>query len=74
MLTRLRTGTRDDVAKVIASVAIGFLIAGLGMFHSILIFAGIQVGGYYTYRDWLLWFSWIMAGNIVGGIALTTLL
>jgi formate/nitrite transporter FocA (FNT family) len=78
MLTRMRTGTRDDVARVIASVAIGFLIAGLGMFHSILdsilIFAGIQAGGHYTYRDWLLWFSWTVAGNIVGGIALTTLL
>jgi hypothetical protein len=32
LLTRMRTGTDDDVAEVVASVA--FLMAGPGMFHS----------------------------------------
>ncbi|HZZ46454.1 MAG TPA: hypothetical protein VFE65_06190 [Pseudonocardia sp.] len=73
-LTRMRTGTRDDVARVIASVAIGFLIAGLGMVPLDPDLAGIQAGGHYTYSDRLLRFGWTVAGNTVGGIALTTLL
>jgi formate/nitrite transporter FocA (FNT family) len=78
LLTRMRTGTENDVAKVVACVTTAFLIAGLGMFHSILdsllIFIGILAGAPYGYGDWALWFTWTVLGNIVGGIGLTTLL
>jgi formate-nitrite transporter family protein len=78
LLTRMRTGTEDDVAKVLACVAMAFLIAGLSMFHSILdsllIFAGIHAGASYGYGDWVVWFSWTLLGNFVGGVGLTTLL
>jgi formate/nitrite transporter FocA (FNT family) len=78
LLTRMRTGTENDVAKVVACVTTAFLIAGLGMFHSILdsllIFIGILAGAPYGYGDWALWFSWTVLGNIVGGIGLTTVL
>jgi formate/nitrite transporter FocA (FNT family) len=78
LLTRMRTGTENDMAKVVACVTTAFLIAGLGMFHSILdsllIFIGIRAGAPYGYGDWALWFSWTLLGNLLGGIGLTTLL
>jgi formate/nitrite transporter FocA (FNT family) len=78
LLTRMRTGTEDDVARIVACVATAFLIAGLGMFHSVLdsllIFTGIHAGAPYGYGDWAVWFSWTLLGNLVGGIGLTTLL
>jgi formate-nitrite transporter family protein len=78
LLTRMRTGTENDMAKVVACVAVAFLIAGLGMFHSILdsllIFAGILAGAPYGFGDWAVWFSWTVLGNLLGGIGLTTLL
>jgi formate-nitrite transporter family protein len=56
LLTRIRIGTEDDVAKVVASVTVAFLIAGLGMFHSVfdslLIFSGIHAGGNLGYGQW----------------------
>ncbi len=78
LLTRMQNGTEDDMAKLVAAVAAGFLIAGLGMFHSVLdsllIFAGIHAGGGFGYGDWVAWFGWTLLGNLVGGIGLTTLL
>lgn len=78
LLTRMHNGTDHDVAKVIASIAIAFLIAGLQMSHSVLdsllIFAGIHAGAGYGYLQWLGWFAWALLGNLVGGIGLTTLL
>jgi formate/nitrite transporter FocA (FNT family) len=78
LLTRMRTGTEDDVAKVVASVTAAFLIAGLGMFHSVLdsllIFSGIHAGGSFGYGQWAVWFAWTLLGNLLGGVGLTTLL
>ncbi len=75
LLTRMRNGTENDVVKVIACVIVGFLIAGLGMFHSILdtlfVFAGIQVGASYGYGQWIVWFGWVVLGNLLGGVGLT---
>jgi formate/nitrite transporter FocA (FNT family) len=78
LLTRMRTGTEDDMAKVVASVAVAFLIAGLGMFHSVLdsllIFSGIHAGASFGYGQWAVWFAWTLLGNLLGGVGLTTLL
>lgn len=78
LLTRMHNGTDNDVAKLVASVAAAFLIAGLGMFHSVLdsllIFAGIHSAAGYGYGQWLVWFGWTVLGNLLGGIGLTTLL
>jgi formate/nitrite transporter FocA (FNT family) len=40
----------------------------------LLIFAGIHSGGAYGFGDWLPWFGWVLLGNLVGGIGLTTVL
>lgn len=78
LLTRMRIGTGDDVAKSIACLAIAFLVAGLGLFHSILdtlfIFGGIHAGASYGYGQWIVFFGWSALGNLVGGIGITALL
>lgn len=78
LLTRMRNGTDNDVAKVVASVAVAFLVAGLSMYHSVLdtlfIFGGIHAGGSYGYGNWIVFFGWSVLGNVVGGLGITTAL
>ena len=79
LMTRWQHGTDDMVAKIIAAVAAAFLLAGLGLFHSILdsllIFGALHTGDAgFGYLDWLRWFAYTVVGNVVGGIGLVTLL
>lgn len=79
LMTRMQQGTDEMVAKIVAAVAIGFLLAGLQMFHSILdsllAFGALHTGeAGFAYVDWARWFSWTVLGNMVGGIGLVTLL
>jgi formate/nitrite transporter FocA (FNT family) len=78
LLTRMRNGTDNDVAKVLASIAVAFLVAGLSMYHSVLdsllIFGGIHAGGTYGYTDWIKFFAWTVLGNLIGGLGITTTL
>lgn len=78
LLTRMRIGTSDDVARVIASLTTALLVAGLSMYHSVLdtlfLFGGIHAGAGYGYGTWLAFFGWTVLGNAVGGIGLTSFL
>jgi formate/nitrite transporter FocA (FNT family) len=79
LLTRMQNGTEDDVAKVVAAVAIALVLAGVGLFHSVLdsliLFAALHTGqAPFGYADWAGWFAWTVLGNLAGGVALTTLL
>jgi formate/nitrite transporter FocA (FNT family) len=79
LLTRMHQGTDSDGAKIVASVAIAFLLAGVRLFHSVLdsllAFVALDTGhAPFGYADWLGFFGWVVAGNIVGGLGLTTLL
>jgi formate/nitrite transporter FocA (FNT family) len=78
LLTRMRNGTDNDVAKVVASIAVAFLVAGLSMYHSVLdtlfIFGGIHAGGSYGYGNWIVFFAWTVLGNALGGLGITTAL
>ena len=78
LLTRMQQGTTSDVAKIVAAVGAAFLLAGLQLFHSVLdsliIFGAITTGGGVTYLDWLNWFWYTTAFNIIGGIVLVTTL
>jgi formate/nitrite transporter FocA (FNT family) len=78
LMTRMQEGTESDTAKVFASMAGGFLLAGLSLFHSILdsllIFGAIHEGSDVTYWDWLRWFGPTVLFNIVGGVGLVTAL
>jgi formate-nitrite transporter family protein len=79
LMTRMQHGTDSVTAKMAAAVAGAFLLAGLQMFHSILdsllIFGALLTGSTrFGYLDWLGWFGYTVIGNIVGGLALVTLL
>jgi formate-nitrite transporter family protein len=79
LLTRMQQGTEDDVAKIVAAVAIAFVIVGTGVLHSVLdtiiIFVAVHAGlPGISYGVWLPWFALVVAGNLVGGLVLTTLL
>jgi formate/nitrite transporter FocA (FNT family) len=79
LLTRMQNGTENDVAKMLACVAIAFVIVGGGLFHSILdsilVFGALHAGApAIGYGNWLWWFAWTVVGNMVGGLGLVTLL
>ncbi len=79
LMTRWQHGTDSTFGKIAAAVAAAFLLAGLKMFHSILdsllIFGAIMTGNApFGYLDWLGWFGYTLAGNIIGGLLLVTLL
>ena len=78
LLTRMQQGTQSDVAKIVAAVGAAFLLAGLQLFHSVLdsliIFGAIQSGASVSYLDWLNWFWYTTAFNIIGGVVLVTAL
>ncbi|MDQ0093994.1 formate/nitrite transporter family protein [Paeniglutamicibacter psychrophenolicus] len=76
LMTRMQQGTDSDVAKMVVSVACGFLLAGLQLFHSILdsllIFGAIHAGVHVSYLDWLGWFGYTLLFNVLGGLLLVT--
>lgn len=79
LLTRMHNGTDSDGAKIVASVAIAFLLAGVRLFHSVLdsllAFVALDTGhAPFGYLAWVKWFGWIVMANVAGGLALTTLL
>ncbi|MBD8079872.1 formate/nitrite transporter family protein [Cellulosimicrobium arenosum] len=79
LLTRMQSGTEDDMAKVVAAVAIAFVIVGTGLLHSVLdtliTFVAVHAGEPgASLAAWLPWFGWVVLGNLVGGLLLTTLL
>ncbi|AMO61793.1 formate/nitrate transporter [Mycolicibacterium phlei] len=79
LMTRMQHGTDSTVGKIAAAVAGAFVLAGLGLFHSILdsllIFGALCTGAApFGYLDWLAWFWYTALANMVGGLALVTLL
>lgn len=79
LMTRMQHGTDSVPGKIAAAVAGAFLLAGLQMFHSILdsllIFGALTAGDApFGYLDWLPWFGYTLVLNVVGGLALVTLL
>lgn len=79
LMTRMQTGTESTGAKMVASVAAGFLLVGLELFHSVveslLVFGALHTGrAPFDYLDWLGWFGYAAAGNAIGGLVLVTLL
>jgi formate/nitrite transporter FocA (FNT family) len=79
LLTRMHQGTDDEVARLVGTVAIAFLLAGIRLFHSVLdsllAFAALETGrSTFGYLDWFGFFVWVVAGNVLGGLAVTTLL
>lgn len=79
LLTRMQHGTDDMIAKIVAAVVAGFLLAGTEMFHSILdsllIFGALHTGdATFGYGDWWLFLVLTVIANMAGGLGLVTLL
>ena len=80
MAEPLRTRLQNEtVEKAGPAIIVAFLLAGLQMFHSILdsllIFGALISGDApFGYLDWLAWFGYTVLANVVGGLALVTLL
>ena len=79
LLTRMHNGTDEMLPKMVASIAIAFLLAGVHLFHSVLdsllAFTALCTGhAPFGWLDWIAWFGWVVAGNLVGGLFLTTVL
>ncbi|MGI8750720.1 MAG: formate/nitrite transporter family protein [Acidimicrobiales bacterium] len=79
LLTRMHNGTDEMLPKMVASIAIAFLLAGVHLFHSVLdsllAFTALCTGhAPFGWLDWMAWFVWAVAGNLVGGLVLTTVL
>lgn len=79
LMTWMQHATESTAVKLIPAVTTGFLLGGLQLNHaivnSLLIFAGLHTGHTsYGYLDWAETAGWAALGNMVGGIALVTLL
>ena len=79
LMTRMQNGTDSMPVRVFVSVFAAFILAGLGLAHSVLdsllIFCALHTGhAPFGYLDWLGWLGWTVLGNMVGGIGLVTLL
>jgi len=79
LMTWMQHSTESTGVKLIPAITTGFMLAGLQLNHaivnSLLIFAGLHTGHTpYGYLDWAKTAGWAALGNMVGGIALVTLL
>jgi formate/nitrite transporter FocA (FNT family) len=79
LMTWMQHATESLGTKLVPAVTTAFLLAGLGLNHaivaSLLIFAGLHTHATsYGYLDWAATAGWAALGNMIGGVALVTLL
>ncbi|HET6817167.1 MAG TPA: formate/nitrite transporter family protein [Mycobacteriales bacterium] len=79
LMTWMQHATESLGTKLVPAVTTGFLLAGMQLNHaivaSLIIFAGLHTHmTSYGYLDWAGAAGWAALGNMVGGIALVTLL
>jgi formate/nitrite transporter FocA (FNT family) len=77
LLTRMQHASDDLGPKLVAGIAMSFLLVAAQLFHSvldsILMFAGLLGGqAAYTWGDWGQALAWSGLGNLIGGIGLVT--
>lgn len=78
LMTWMERCTNSIPGKLIAAIAIAFLLVVAPLQHAIVLsaeaFAALQVGASFGYLDWLGAFGWAALGNTVGGVGLVTVL
>lgn len=77
LLTRMQHATDAFGPKLVAAVAMSFVLVGAQLFHSVLdsifMFTGLLAGHPgYSWADWAGALGWASLGNIVGGVGLVT--
>lgn len=78
LMTWMERGTESVPGKLVAAFAIAFVLAGGRLNHAIVVslemFAALHAGAPFGYADWLGMAAWAALGNVVGGLALVTVL
>src|SRR5438309_1949480 len=79
LMTWMQHSTENMGVKIVPAVTTGFLLAGLQLNHaivnSLLIFSGLHTHqSPYGYLQWAETAGWAALGNMVGGVALVTML
>lgn len=78
MMTWMEQGTSSIGAKIVAVSGIAFVLAGTPLFHAVVssleMFGALQRSADFGYLDWLGAFGVSVAGNVVGGVVLVTVL
>jgi len=78
LMTWMERATESVVAKLVAALAIAFLLVAAPLQHAIVLsveaFAALRSGAPFGYLDWLGAFAWATLGNAVGGVGLVTIL
>jgi formate/nitrite transporter FocA (FNT family) len=77
LLTRMQHATDDYGPKLVAAVAMSFVLVAGQLFHSVLdsifMFTGLLGGpAGYTWADWAGALGWAALGNVIGGVGLVT--
>ena len=79
LMTWMQHSSESMAVKIVPAITTGFLLAGLQLNHaivnSLLIFSGLHTHHTsYGYLQWAQTAGWAALGNMIGGIALVTLL
>lgn len=78
LMTHLQHATESDGVRLVPAIVMGFLLGAGKVNHaivgSLICFAALQAGAPFGYADWLGLFAFTALGNMVGGLALVTLL
>jgi formate-nitrite transporter family protein len=78
LMTHLQHSTESDGVRLIPAIVVGFLLGAGKLNHaivaSLICFAALQVGAPFGYADWLGLLAFAVLGNMIGGLALVTLM
>jgi formate/nitrite transporter FocA (FNT family) len=78
LMTWMERATESVPAKVVVAVMVAFLLVGGQMDHSIVgtveMFSALHAGAPFGYLSWLRFLGLSVAGNMIGGLALVTML
>jgi formate-nitrite transporter family protein len=77
LLTRMQHASDDLGPKIVAAVAMPFVLVAAQLFHSVLdsivMFTGLLSGrANYTWANWAGALAWSALGNVIGGVGLIT--
>ncbi|HJT02064.1 MAG TPA: formate/nitrite transporter family protein [Pseudonocardiaceae bacterium] len=78
LMTHLEHSTESDGVRLVPAIVVGFLLGAGKVNHaivgSLICFAALQAGAPFGYTDWLGLFAFAVLGNMIGGLALVTLM
>jgi formate/nitrite transporter FocA (FNT family) len=78
LMTWMERGTSSEFGKLAAAFAAAFLLAAGHLDHAVVasleMFAALHAGASFSYLTWLGLLGWYSLGNMIGGVALVTVL